>query len=238
MVEPACASAFLLPPAPAPAPCSASFPGAPSPPGVRKSRVLPLTPVRRRCGAALPGTNSPCAAGGGLRGAGACTADLRMGRSGFAAPLEPSGHVLGFAWGRLLCPSSGHGAAFMLCLWCCAAALGPSSLFVKRLLLPGLAVLPPDPGALLWQEHWWWVFSWPGTLLSWPEGWWDTDLCLWLFLLLQHRHSWWVCCPLLLHLAHILNWVLLLSCGGSWTYQSLADLFLVSRHGSGLQPHF
>lgn len=135
-------------------------------------------------------------------------------------------------WGLLRAGSFGPALGMEQLSWCACGAmqqlLVPHSLFVKHLLLPGLAVFPPDPGALLWQEHWWWVFSWPGTPLGWPEGWGDTDLCLWLFLLLQHRHSWWVCCPLLLHLSHILNWVLLLSCGYSWSYQSPADLFLVS----------
>lgn len=77
--------------------------------------------------AALPGINSLCAAWGRPEGGlGACTAHLRMGRLAFAVPMEPSGH----AWGWLLCPSSGHGAAFMLCLSCNAAALGPSFLFL------------------------------------------------------------------------------------------------------------
>lgn len=53
---------------------------------------------------------------------------------------------------------------------------------------------------------------------SWPEGWWDSELCLWLLLLPECGQSqgvWWL--PLL-PLSHVLDWVLLLSCGGPWTY--------------------
>lgn len=104
--------------------------------------MLPLSPVKRKCGAVLPGINPLCAAWGRPEGElGACTAHLRMGRLGFAVPMEPSGHVLGFAQDWFLCPNSGHGAAFMLCLWS----------------LISLSVKPPGP-------------SWPGCVSASPRG--------------------------------------------------------------------
>lgn len=69
-----------------------------------------------------------------------------------------------------------------------------------------------------------------------PQGWWDTDLCLWLFLLLQHRHSCWVCCLLLLHHSHVLNWLLFLSFGGSGPTKSwYHDTEVVCSPISGLK---
>lgn len=138
----------------------------------------------------------------------------------------------GVFWGLLRAGSFGPALGMEQLSWCACGAM-------QQLLVPHLsfceAPSPSGPGCVPTRPR--------GTALAGAlvvglllarhtprlaRGLGDTDLCLWLFLLLQHRHSWWVCCPLLLHLSHILNWVLLLSCGYSWSYQSPADLFLVS----------